>query len=87
MTHELGSAITTLERVETESQKRKRAALQAQRLKVDPSLVEQRAIARLAWNGWPDNEVTREHIAKQEEADPYSAEAWDRVVRAIKGGA
>lgn len=45
--------------------------------------LELRIVARLAWNNWPDNENSRREIAAHEARDPISAEAWDRVIRAI----
>lgn len=44
---------------------------------------ELRVIARLAWNGWPDNENSRREIAAHEARDPVSAAAWDRVLTAL----
>ena len=50
----------------------------------DPSLKETRLAARLAWNNWPDNEAARQKLAEHEARDPFSAVAWDRVIRAIE---
>jgi hypothetical protein len=44
---------------------------------------EARVLARLAWNGWPDNENSRREIAAHEARDPFSASAWDRVINAL----
>ena len=46
-------------------------------------LKEQRAQARLAWNGWPDTEGSRRIIAEQEARDPYSdhLETGRRTIR------
>lgn len=45
---------------------------------------EARIRARLAWNGWPDNENSRREIAAHEQRDPVSAAAWDRVIAALE---
>ena len=49
-----------------------------------PELKELRIKARLAWNGWPDSDVSRKIIEGHELRDPFSACAWDRVIEAIK---
>lgn len=43
---------------------------------------ELRVLCRIAWNGWPDNEVCRS-VAKNEIRDSNSAAAWDRVIETI----
>ena len=45
---------------------------------------ELRVVARLAWNSWPDNEMSRKEIAIQDAKAIGANEAWDRVVDAIK---
>lgn len=44
---------------------------------------ETRILARLAWNNWPDSDASRKIIAEHEAKDQFSANAWDRVVKAI----
>lgn len=53
----------------------------------DPELKELRALARMAWNNWPDSPASRQAIAEQEARDPISACAWDRVILALASGA
>lgn len=48
-----------------------------------PENSELRVKARMAWNNWPDSEASRKAIAEQEMRDPYSADAWDRVIAAL----
>lgn len=45
---------------------------------------ELRVVARLAWNNWPDSEMSRHEIAVQDAKAIGANEAWDRVVDAIK---
>jgi hypothetical protein len=51
--------------------------------KPDESLKEMRLAARLAWNNWPDTPEARKAIYAHEERDPFSACAWDRVIKAL----
>ncbi len=45
---------------------------------------ELRYIARLAWNNWPDSEDAKRSLENQDEKDPWSREAWDRVIAALR---
>jgi hypothetical protein len=42
-----------------------------------------RILCRLAWNNWPDTDVSRREIAAHEARDQISAQAWDRVINVI----
>jgi len=49
----------------------------------DDDFEELRHLARLAWNNWPDTAEARKKLLEHEGRDQFSAEAWDRVVKAI----
>jgi len=44
---------------------------------------DERMRARLAWCNYPDTPESRAVLAGQDEKDPYSAAAWDRVIAAL----
>lgn len=50
---------------------------------LDPQAIELRTRARLAWNNWEDNELSRASLFEQEVKAIAANDAWDRVVAAI----